>query len=68
MKKFLAKDLPKEVDWRKQEVVSPIKDQGNCGSCWAFTTIEVLESHLAIATGKMTFLSAQHLVGCSKNN
>ena len=43
-------NLPIEVDWRTKDVVNPVKDQGGCGSCWAFSTASVLESHIAIQT------------------
>ena len=36
--------LPAEVDWRNQKVVTPVKNQGGCGSCWAFSTAETLGS------------------------
>jgi len=61
--------LPDSVDWRtKSGVVTPVKDQGGCGSCWAFSTVETLESHLAIATGSPApKLSAQQIVSCAPN-
>jgi len=59
------KDLPKEVDWRTKDVVNPVKDQGQCGSCWAFSTIGSLESAWAIKTRKLYSLSEQQLVDCS---
>jgi len=49
-------------------VVTPVKDQGGCGSCWAFSAVQTLESHLAIATGEASpLLSAQQIVSCSPN-
>jgi len=60
--------LPKHVDWSKNKgVVNPVRDQAGCGSCWAFATAEVLESHIAIQTGKLLKLSPQDLVSCVKN-
>jgi C1A family cysteine protease len=57
--------LPDRVDWRTQGVVGPIKNQGSCGSCWAFSTIDTLESHYAIANnGTKVDLSEQNLVDC----
>jgi len=60
-------DLPAEIDWRSKGVVSPVKNQGGCGSCWAFSTVEVLESAVAIATGKLLELSPQQVVSCAPN-
>jgi len=59
--------LPASVDWRTKNVVTPAKDQGGCGSCWAFSTAEVLESHIAIQTGKLFTLSEQEFVSCTPN-
>jgi len=63
---FLA-TLPTDVDWRKKGVVTAVKNQGGCGSCWAFSAAETVESHLAIATGKLMTLSEQQLVSCAPN-
>jgi len=60
-------ELPKSVDWRSKGIISPVKNQGGCGSCWAHTVIEQLESYLALATGNMTILSVQELVSCMPN-
>jgi cathepsin L len=60
-------DLPKEVDWRTKGVVTPVKLQGGCGSCWAFATAETVESHLAISTGYLSELSEQQLISCVQN-
>jgi len=61
--------LPASVDWRtKAGVMTPVKNQGGCGSCWAFSTVETLESHLAIATGEAApILSPQQVVSCAPN-
>jgi len=62
-------ELPASVDWRTHSpsVVTPTKNQGGCGSCWAFSATEVLESHVAIATGKLYELAPQQLVSCAPN-
>jgi cathepsin L len=61
-------DLPDRKDWREDNVVTDAKDQGSCGSCWAFSTAETLESHLAIATGEaVQKLSPQQIVSCAPN-
>ncbi|EER02719.1 cathepsin L, putative [Perkinsus marinus ATCC 50983] len=57
--------LPTSVDWRNKSVLSPVKDQGSCGSCWAFSAAGALEAQYAIATGKLRPLSEQQLVDCS---
>jgi cathepsin L len=61
--------LPASKDWRDNSpaVVTPVKNQGGCGSCWAFSTVEVLESAVAIATGKLLELSPQQVVSCAPN-
>ncbi|XP_034104191.1 procathepsin L-like [Drosophila albomicans] len=62
-----AKDsLPRSIDWRTSGAVNPIKDQGRCGSCWAFSAIGSLESHYFIQKGKSVSLSEQNLVDCSR--
>merc|ERR1712166_745189 len=62
-------DLPESFDHRDTEgVVTDVKDQGSCGSCWAFSAAETLESHLSIATGEAApKLSPQQIVSCAPN-
>jgi len=62
-----AKDLPAEVDWRKQGVITDVKNQGQCGSCWAFCTTEMIESYAGIATGSTPELSSQQVTSCTPN-
>ena len=52
------------LDWRDKNVVNEIKDQKNCGSCWAFSTIQAAESVNAISTGKLQRYSEQNLIDC----
>jgi cathepsin F len=57
--------LPTAFDWRDKKVVAPVKDQGQCGSCWAFSTVATIESQWAIKGNKLTQFSEQLLVDCS---
>jgi len=59
--------IPTFVDWRTRGVVTPVKDQGKCGSCWTFAAAETLESHYALATGHLGELSEQHILDCVPN-
>jgi hypothetical protein len=63
--------LPAVFDWRSQKAVTPVKDQGQCGSCWSFSTTENIES-VYILAGKANAstlrLSPQQLVDCSDLN
>ena len=61
-------DVPATQDWRTQGVVTEVKDQGGCGSCWTFSTTGCLESHWAIKTKQTPpILSEQQLVDCAGN-
>ncbi|WCJ32678.1 senescence-associated gene 12 [Euphorbia peplus] len=56
--------VPTSMDWRKKGAVTPIKDQGQCGSCWAFSTVAAVEGITQLTTGKLISLSEQELVSC----
>lgn len=60
-----TKSAPDSFDWRDKGVVNPIRNQGDCGSCWAFSTISTSESAYTITTGNLLHFSEQNLVDCS---
>jgi len=59
---------PTRKDWREDGVVSAVKDQGGCGSCWAFAATECVESHYMIATKDEAILAPQYYVNCVVND
>lgn len=60
----LASAAPANIDWRAKGAITPVKNQGQCGSCWAFSTTEQIESDNFLATGKLDILAPQQIVSC----
>jgi len=64
----VSRDLPESINWVEKGAVSSVKNQGQCGSCWAFATTEQIESYAQIATGgDVQNLSAQQVTSCTPN-
>jgi len=59
---------PASVDWSTQSVLTPVKNQGQCGSCWAYSATEGIESYLAMNSGSLRELSEQQIISCDKTD
>jgi len=59
-----GEDLPASVDWTTQGAVTPIKDQGHCGSCWVFSATGAMEAAYQIARKSLVSLAEQQFVDC----
>ncbi|RHY18213.1 hypothetical protein DYB36_011712 [Aphanomyces astaci] len=62
----LANERASAADWSTSQCNSPVPNQGQCGSCWAFATIGAVETAHCLATGELLDLSEQQLISCSK--
>ncbi|KAJ4798131.1 Cysteine protease [Rhynchospora pubera] len=61
-------NAPPSLNWKEKGVVTPVKDQGQCGSCWSFSSTGAIEGINAITTGELISLSEQELVECVTTN
>ncbi|GAV89874.1 Peptidase_C1 domain-containing protein/Inhibitor_I29 domain-containing protein [Cephalotus follicularis] len=59
--------VPTTMDWRKKGTVTSVKDQGQCGCCWAFSAVAAMEGITQLKTGTLKSLSEQQLVDCDVN-
>ena len=66
--RFLQASIPQEWDWRNYGAISPVKNQGGCGGCWAFAAVQNIESLYFLKYGKLPILSVQQVIDCDPNN
>lgn len=64
VEEFNATATPTSIDWRSKGAVNPVKNQGMCGSCWAFSATAAIEGAHFVSTGKLVSLAEQQIVDC----
>ncbi|CAN2391551.1 Belongs to the peptidase C1 family, partial [Pristimantis euphronides] len=65
---YRSLNIPESVDWRDSKCVARVKNQGHCGSCWAFAAVGVFETQHCLKTKELVEFSEQQLVDCDKGN
>ncbi|XP_063992143.1 cathepsin O-like isoform X2 [Diachasmimorpha longicaudata] len=60
-------DIPPKFDWRTKGVVTPVRAQGSCGACWAYTVVACVESMVAIKNSTLRSFSVQEMIDCAGN-
>ena len=65
--KSTSSNIPESWDWREHNAVTNVKDQGQCGSCWSFSSCGAMEGAWAIETGTLINISEQQLVDCARS-
>jgi len=63
-----SRGVPNDVDWCAQGYCTPVKDQGQCGSCWAFSTAETIESSTYATSKNLPVLAPEQIVDCDSND
>src|SRR6056300_1647779 len=57
--------LPVSIDWREKDIITNVKNQGHCGSCWSFSATGAIEAVHALSTGNLLNITEQQLIDCS---